>query len=257
MPFCLDGGTDVTSTTDTALVTGASGGIGVAICAAFKQAGYSVIATDVVNNGNVACDRFVVADLRELCNAPRQLKAFYERANIGPHGLKVLVNNAATQVLGRTEQVTTDDWRVTLDVNLVAPFLLTQLFLGDLERARGSVINIGSVHAKATKPGFVCYATSKAGLAGLTRSMAVDLGARIRVNSVNPAAVNTPMLMDGFRNGPEKLQLLARMHPLDRIAEPSEVANVALFLASDRASFMSGASIDVDGGILARLHDPD
>jgi NAD(P)-dependent dehydrogenase (short-subunit alcohol dehydrogenase family) len=113
------------------------------------------------------------------------------------------------------------------------------------------------VHAKATKPGIVCYATSKAALAGLTRSLAVDLGARIRVNSVNPAAVNTPMLVDGFRNGPEKLQLFARMHPLDRIAEPSEVANVVLFLASDRAAFMSGASIDVDGGIMARLHDPD
>jgi len=247
----------VNSRTDTALITGATGGIGLALCAAFKQAGYSVIATDVVNNGHVACDRFVVADLRELCNAPKPLKAFYKQANIGPQGLKVLVNNAATQVLGRTEQVTTDDWRVTLDVNLVAPFLLTQLFLGDLERAQGSVINVGSVHAKATKPGFVCYATSKAALAGLTRSLAVDLGARIRVNSVNPAAVNTPMLVDGFRNGPEKLQLLARMHPLDRIAEPSEVANVVLFLASDRAAFMSGASIDVDGGIMARLHDPD
>lgn len=246
----------MSAVSDVALITGAGGGIGSALCAAFKQAGYYVIASDAVNNEAVVCDRFVVADLKTLCRDPASLQRFREQVDV-KGGLRVLINNAAVQILNATEQVTLDDWRNTLDVNLLAPFLLTQLFLDDLEQAKGSVVNIGSVHATATKPGFVCYATSKAALAGLTRSLAVDLGNRIRVNAINPAAVATEMLMDGFKDSPDKFALLASMHPLQRIAEPSEVANVALFLASQNASFMSGASIDVDGGVLSRLHDPE
>ena len=149
------------------------------------------------------------------------------------------------------------DWHDTLDVNLLAPFLLTQALLNNLERGNGSVVNISSVHARATKPGFVCYATSKAALAGLTRALAVDLGSRVRVNSINPAAVITPMLLEGFKGRDDQYAELAKMHPLGRIAEPSEIAQMAVFLASNKASFISGTAFNVDGGILSRLHDPE
>ena len=145
---------------------------------------------------------------------------------------------------------------MTLDTNLVAPFLLIQKLLPMLEASQGSVVNIASVHATVTKPEFVCYATSKAALVGMTRAMAVDLGPRLRLNAINPAATATPMLLAGFEGRPEALKELSKMHPLERIAEPQEIAQTALFLCSDKARFITGACWALDGGIGARLHDP-
>lgn len=241
----------------TALITGAAGGIGRALCAEFKGAGYRVIATDVAGASGVSSDHFVEADLKAVSRDEACLTRFVQQLNLPASGLTVLVNNAAVQILNRTDMVSVQDWRDTLDVNVVAPFLLTQALLPYLEKAGGSVVNMGSVHAIATKPGFVCYATSKAALVGLTRALAVDLGGRIRVNAINPAAVATPMLLQGFKGKDAQFAALGGMHPLGRIAEPAEIAQAVLFLASRNAAFVTGAAFDVDGGILSRLHDPD
>lgn len=241
----------------TALITGAAGGIGRVLCAEFGKAGYRVIATDVAGESKVPCDHFIEADLKALCRDEVCLKRFIEQLNLPVSGLTALINNAAVQVLNRTERVSVQDWRDTVDVNVFAPFLLTQALLPYLEKAGGSVVNIGSVHAMATKPGFVCYATSKAALVGLTRALAVDLGGRIRVNAINPAAVATPMLRHGFEGRDAQFSILGGMHPVGRIAEPAEIAQAVLFLASRNAAFITGAAFDVDGGILSRLHDPD
>ena len=243
--------------TMTAVITGAAGGIGRALCDEFKSDGYRVIATDVAGSPGIECDQFVQADLKEVCRNEACLKRFVQQLNLPPAGLNVLVNNAAVQILNRTEMVSVQDWRDTLDVNVLAPFLLAQALLPYLEMAGGSVVNMGSVHATATKPGFVCYATSKAALIGLTRALAVDLGGRVRVNAINPAAVATSMLLQGFKGKDAQLSALAGMHPLGRIAEPAEIAQAVLFLASPNAAFITGAAFDVDGGILSRLHDPD
>lgn len=242
-----------------ALITGAAGGIGRALCAEFKKSGYRVIATDVIELPGLLCDRFVKADLKSICRDEESLKSFVREVEIDVQneGITALVNNAAVQILGRTSAVSIQNWRDTLDVNLLAPFLLTQALLPHLEKANGSVINIGSVHAVATKPGFVCYATSKAALVGLTRALAVDLGGRVRVNAVNPAAVATPMLREGFQGKEDRLAALEGMHPIGRIANPAEVARTVLFLASSDASFIAGTAFSVDGGILSRLHDPE
>lgn len=241
----------------TALITGAAGGIGLVLCAEFRNAGYRVIATDVAGASGVACDQFVEADLKALCRDEACLKRFVQQLDIPASGLTVLINNAAVQILNRTDTASVQDWRDTLDVNVLAPFLLTQALLPHLEKARGSVVNVGSVHATATKPGFVCYATSKAALVGLTRSLAVDLGGRVRVNAVNPAAVATPMLLQGFKGKDAQFAALGGMHPVGRIASPGDIAQAVLFLASRNAAFVTGAAFDVDGGILSRLHDPD
>lgn len=240
-----------------ALITGAGGGIGRALCDEFKSEGYYVIATDMTQADNVTCDQFVVADLKALCRNEESLKDFFQQLQLPATGLTALINNAALQILNTTEAVSVQDWRDTLDVNLLAPFLLAQALLPSLEKGNGSLVNIGSVHSVATKPGFVCYATAKAALNGLTRALAVDLGSRVRVNAINPAAVATPMLLEGFRGKDELYGELARMHPLGRIADPAEIARVALFLASDKAAFITGSTFNVDGGILSRLHDPD
>lgn len=240
-----------------ALITGALGGIGTALCETFVGAGYWVIGTDR-RLGETCCHAFMQMDVRDLSLKPRlreiHLKELKEL--IAEDGLKVLINNAAIQLLNRTDNVTVAEWDETLETNLVAPFLLIQGLLPELERARGSVVNVASIHAVATKPGFVAYATSKAALVGMTRALAVDLGPRVRVNAVNPAATATPMLRSGFESEPEKFAELSRMHPMERIAEPSEVARTALFLASDETAFITGACLHIDGGIGARLHDP-
>jgi NAD(P)-dependent dehydrogenase (short-subunit alcohol dehydrogenase family) len=195
---------------------------------------------EIVNDEG-ACDR-VLGQIREHLPEGR---------------LAALVNNAAIQIVLPTEELSIEDWRQTLDVNLVAPFVLSQQLLPELEAASGSVVNIASVHSTATKPGFVSYATSKAALSGMTRALAVDLGGRVRFNAIVPAATSTPMLRQGFAGNEAAMAELGAMHPLGRIAEPQEVAAAAVFLASKAASFVTGVSLNVDGGILARLHDPE
>ncbi len=250
---------------EVALITGAAGGLGRALCRRFGQSGYRVIGLDRVGldrvHGAARCEAFVEADLEALCASPEGLTSVLERIRellspMNDGGLAVLVNNAACQVLGPVEALSIADWQRSLSVNLLAPFLLTQGLLPELMGARGSVINITSVHAKLTKPGFCCYATSKAALEGMTRSMATELGTRVRVNAIAPAAFATPMLEAGFAGRDEALRQLGQMHPVGRIGQPEEVVECALFLASPRAGFINGAVLRVDGGISSRLHDP-
>lgn len=242
----------------TALVTGCSGGLGTALCSAFRGSGYRVIGTDCVA-GDSDCDVFLQIDLLTACSESKRLQDAVNllRDQIAADGLAVLVNNAAVQILGHTKELTFEDWHKSITVNLTAPLFLAKELLPQLERGRGTVINIGSVHARATKPRFVGYATTKAALVGLTHAMAVDLAPHVRVVAVNPAAVDTPMLRAGFDDRPETLGQLARMHPLQRLATAEDVSRVVVFLASEDAAFMTGAAVDIDGGILSRLHDPD
>jgi NAD(P)-dependent dehydrogenase (short-subunit alcohol dehydrogenase family) len=232
------------------VVTGAAGAIGAALCRVFRSQGCRIIGVDL--EPAPEADHSVAADLG-AATLDEALRAI--RAALGGEALHALVNNAAIQVVKPVEALDESDWRRTLAVNLLAPFLLTRGLLGELERSRGSVVNIASVHARLSKPGFAAYATSKAALEALTRSLAVELGARVRVNAVSPAAVDTPMLRAGFAD-PGALAALARMHPSGRVATPEEVARAAAFLASEAASAITGAVLALDGGIGARLHDP-
>lgn len=242
----------------TALITGASGGIGQALCSTFIKNGYKVIALDRLRK-HIEAEFFIEADLEKFCvdrSYCSKTVAQIETLLGSPPKLDVLINNAAVQLVKPMEQISVSDWHQTLNINLIAPFLLTQSLFSFLERVKGSVINVTSIHARLTKPEFVCYATSKAALVGLTKSMAVELGSRIRINAICPAAVATPMLLAGFEGNEEAYRTLSSMHPVGRIAEPIEVAQMALFLASKDACFINGACLELDGGISSRLHDP-
>lgn len=241
-----------------ALITGAKGGIGTSLCSAFRSAGYFVVGTDRLQEGDADCDRFICADIAKICKDVAALQRFRDEVMELAHGtgLTVLVNNAAVQITGSLQDIDYADWALSMDTNLIAPAQLTRIFQADLATAGGSVINMASVHAKATKPGFACYATTKSALVGLTRALAVELGGSIRVNAMCPAAVNTPMLREGFDGNEAALARLAYYHPIGRIAEPSEIASVALFLASPDASFVTGAVLDIDGAVLSKLSDP-
>lgn len=241
------------------LVTGAAGGIGRAIVQRFSAQGYRVLALDCsAKPDDLVCWQYRQVDLEQLVvNSAYTAKCLSDIAElIGNDGLAVLVNNAAVQVLGGVSSLTMGDWHKTLDVNLLAPFVLTQALLPQLEAAGGCVINISSVHARLTKPNFVAYATSKAALSGMTRAMAVDLGRRVRINAIEPAAIATEMLKAGFAGHPEQYVKLEKCHPQGRIGSPDEVAALAISIADGDLRFLHGACVGLDGGISGRLHDP-
>lgn|SRR5690606_25681434 len=240
------------------IVSGAAGGIGRELVRSFQQARYRVFGVDLAEQpGGLACDAYLQCDLRRTVEDPAYAKETFDqlRGWLGGSPLKALVNNAATQVVSPMQSLSREDWRSTLDVNVVAPFIWAQAFLGELESAGGTVLNISSIHARLTKPGFIAYATSKAALSGLTRAMAVELGSRVRVNGIEPAAIETDMLRAGFAGKPEEFSRLSECHPTGRIGSPEEVARLALALAEGKIPFLNGTIVALDGGIGGRLHD--
>jgi len=128
--------------------------------------------------------------------------------------------------------------------------------LEKLKVSKGSVVNITSIHAALTKPGFSTYAMSKAAMDGMTRSLAVELGRDVRINAIAPAAISTPLLEAGFENRLDEFKQLADMHPTGKIGTPADVASLALYLVSEEAAFINGSILGLDGGIRGRLHDP-
>ncbi|MEX0740642.1 MAG: SDR family oxidoreductase [Pseudohongiella sp.] len=242
------------------VITGAAGGIGRVLVKAFTEAGYGVIGLDRISlPDGIDCRYWIKHDLAALVNDETRATEVVGQVSeiVGEAGLHVLINNAAVQVLGGVQSLSRANWQQTLDVNLTAPFFLAQGLFSLLERARGSVINIGSIHAQLTKKNFVAYATSKAALAGLTRVMAVDIGNKIRVNGIEPAAIDTDMLRIGFAANPDKFDSLRMFHPASSIGRPEDVARAALFLSCGDSKFINGCIINVDGGIRGVLHDPD
>lgn len=238
------------------IVTGAAGAVGQALCTAFAAQGDRVIGMDLPGMSCAPGVGAIEADLEILAtdDAYRGEILSRIRKELRTAPLRVLINNAAVQIARPAEDLSVQDLQRTLDVNTVAPFLLTQGVLSELRRARGSVINIASIHAVQSKPGFVAYATSKAALVGLTRSMALEFAPAVRVNCISPAAVDTPMLRAGLSQ--QDMDRLGDYHPLLRIAQPSEVAAIAVFLASGAAGFVTGSNVFIDGGISGVLSDP-
>jgi len=242
------------------LITGANGGIGQALVEEFLSAGYRVIATDIVeiNRNNTACVVNVQLDLELFVTDEEYANSFVlDITNITEGlGITSLINNAAIQILSPTEQLTRTQWKISFNVNLSAPFFMVQAFLTCLTRNNGSVVNISSIHATQTKKGFVAYATTKAALSSMTRNLAIDLGDKIRVNAIEPAAVSTQMLKAGFEGKDELFKKLEGFHPIARIAKPVEVAELAVFLCSNKSKFVHGAIISASGGIQGCLSDP-
>lgn len=240
------------------IVTGINGGIGASLGTALSEAGWFVIGVDQGAARDPHCQAYVSFDLAH-CSDERRfaqdcLAPITEAAK--DMQIKGLVNNAAVQRLGPTAKISLADWTQSIAVNLTAPFRLSQAFAPQLAAARGSIVNIGSVHARATKKEFVAYATTKTALHGLTRALAVDLGPAIRVVCLAPAAVATSMLQEGFAGREDAFTQLEDCHALERIAQPSEVAAAVCFLMTEGASFFSGATLFMDGGVLSRLNDP-
>jgi glucose 1-dehydrogenase len=239
-----------------ALITGALGGIGRATVTAFRSDGWTVMGVDRVQpESDLPPDEF------------RQIDTAAEDAIsrigdlLGELGrLDALVNNAAVQLAKPLTETDPNEWDEILRINLRAPSLLIRTAFPYLRTTHGAIVNVSSVHAVATSPGVAAYAASKGGLVAMTRSAALEMAPDgIRVNAVLPGAIDTPMLRAGVARwaAPEDLsaalEAMGRKTPLGRIGSPEEIAAVVLFLAGERASFITGQTLIVDGGATARL----
>lgn len=240
------------------LVTGSEGGIGAALVDAFVEAGYGVIGIDVAAQPRSRLHGYVQADLARFVTDAGFRQATCEKVceALGGAPLDGLVNNAAAQRLGAFETLGDEDWQLSMNVNVLAPAMLVRELLPQLTACRGTVVNIASIHAKLTKPAFTAYATSKSALVGLTSALAVELGDRIQIAAICPAAVATPMLLAGFAERDADYQRLKEFHPCNDIAAPRDVARLAVSIISAATPFYNGMVVNLDGGIGSRLHDP-
>jgi NAD(P)-dependent dehydrogenase (short-subunit alcohol dehydrogenase family) len=241
-----------------ALVTGASSGIGRATALKFVVAGARValvgrdadalaaVAGEIAKGGGEA---FVVA--ADVTREPDAERAVAESvARFG--GLDVLVNAAGGLQSGTVETTTLSAWDAMLDVNLRAVFHLMQLAIPHLETRRGNIVNVSSVTGLRAFPGVLAYCVSKAGVDQLTRCAALELaGKKIRVNAVNPGVVRTQVHRRGGMSEEAYATFLEHSrttHPLGRVGEAEEIAELILFLASERAAWITGATYSIDGG---------
>ncbi|MEE8083639.1 MAG: 3-oxoacyl-[acyl-carrier-protein] reductase [Alphaproteobacteria bacterium] len=235
-----------------ALVTGASGGIGGAIARAFHGAGAEV----VVSGTRIDALESLAADLgRGAHVVPAELAAAggAERLVAGAEealgGIDVLVNNAGLTRDGLTMRMKDEDWQTVIDVNLTAAFRLSRAVIRGMMKARwGRIISITSVVAAMGNPGQVNYAASKAGLTGLTKSLAAEVARRgITVNCIAPGFILTAMT--DVLDAAQRERLLAAI-PGGRLGEPSEIAAAAVYLASEEAAYVTGQTLHVNGGMM-------
>lgn len=243
-----------------AVVTGGGKGIGRGVAQLFSKRGAKVAILDrdskagistrdeILSSGNQA--QFVRTELSD----PDSVTQAFETVVSAFGGIDILSCNAGIQRYGDIESTTIEAWDEVMDVNLKSMFLCSKAAIKHLKKSKGTIVLMGSVQGYATQKNVLAYTTSKHAIIGFVRAMALDLAADgVRINGVAPGTVNTPMLKDAVEqdSNPDKLwKTLDAMHPLGRIAQPKEIAEVVAFLAGEKASFITGSIILADGGLL-------
>jgi 3alpha(or 20beta)-hydroxysteroid dehydrogenase len=236
-----------------ALITGAARGQGECEARLFAAEGAKVVLTDVLDDGEaVAASIGAAAAYAHLdVTSAEQWQAAIELCTTRFGRPNVLVNNAGIMQPGTLLECDEATFRKTIDVNLTGPFLgIKAVAPVMIDGGGGSIINVSSVAALVARPGYTAYGTSKWGLRGLTKYAAMELGHHgIRVNSIHPGAVATPMTLPDLSPAAvaERNSVLSHL-PIPRWAQPEEIARLALFLASDESSFSTGSEFIADGG---------
>ncbi|GAA5852714.1 hypothetical protein JCM8547_002599 [Rhodosporidiobolus lusitaniae] len=239
----------------TALISGAALGFGQAMTRAFVAAGANVCVIDLNREAGVALAKelgkqvvFLEGNVVVEETWTKALALCIERFG----SLQILVNNAGISRKSDAHELPESDYDLLFDIHLKANYFATKvIFPHFLEHGDGRVLNIASTGATRPRPGFAWYNATKGALVTLTKSLAVEYAPKIRVNAVVPAIGNTSMLTASF-NGrqptEEELNWVYSWIPMKRLCEPTDIAQAALFLCSNRASFVTGTCLDVDGG---------
>ena len=240
-----------------AIVTGAGRGIGRAIAVAFAAEGASVVVGDV-NADNAAGtitqiretgqDALAVqVDVSKAGDVARMIKATLKQFNT----IDILVNNAGILRPTRLEEISEEEWDTVMDVNVKGVFLCTRAVLPTMKaKGGGKIVNMASIAGRSTSTwGGAHYTTAKAAVLGLTRHTAREMAPHhINVNSLSPGSIDTDMAREN--STPEQRAAEAATIPLGRFGSPEDVAQLVLFLASDEASYITGATVDINGGSL-------
>ncbi len=239
-----------------AIVTGGARGAGAAMVRLFVREGARVVIADVLD----AAGEALAAELGEAacyCHLDVSREEEWEAAvkaaeALGP--LKVLVNNAAVLHAAAITQTSLADYQRVIGVNQVGTFLGIRAVVEPMKRAGGgSIVNVSSIDGLQSKNGLIAYSASKWAVRGMTKAAAIELGRHgIRVNSIHPGGIDTVMGNPGAMPV-EQVNAFYTHHPLPRVGQPAEIASVALFLASDEASYCTGSEYPVDGGWNAGL----
>jgi NAD(P)-dependent dehydrogenase (short-subunit alcohol dehydrogenase family) len=249
------------------LVTGAGGGIGRGIAMRFAREGAAVGVLDVSADAAAAAAREInggdgralalACDLRRPEAVSAAVASLTRR--FGP--VDIVVNNAAVMPGGTLHQTPLEDWDAVFDVNVRGAYLVNREVIPSMiERRTGSIIHMASVTGLLGLPGIAAYSATKAALIGLTRAMSTDYAKfGIRVNSVSPGTIDSPMLHAFVARHIDQGRIrreFDQMHPVGRVGQIDEVASVFVFLASDEASFVTGANYTVDGGLSVKGEQP-
>jgi NAD(P)-dependent dehydrogenase (short-subunit alcohol dehydrogenase family) len=242
-PFRIDG--------RTALITGGASGIGEATCRAMAAAGASIIIVDVDHQkaealaADLPASRVLILDIADETEVAA--------AFAGIPKLDILVNNAGIGLVGGIEDTQLADLQRLFRVNVEGMYLMTRAAMPRLVESRGTVINIGSVAGVVGIKKRFAYCATKGAVVAMTRQLAVDYATQVRVNCICPGTVDTPFV-EGYlekyhKHEKEKIRAeLNLRQPVGRLGKPSEIAHMALYLASDEAQFVQGAVLSIDGG---------
>lgn len=242
-----------------AVVTGAADGIGAAIAQAMAAEGARVTLGDINDQkGSARAEAINAAGgtaRYQHCDVgdDADIKALIDDAVANGGGLDILVNNAAIAIGGMPiHEMTEDEWARLININLTSVYRGCKHALPHmLEAGSGSIINMASAQGHIGLDGWTAYAGAKGAVMAMTRQMAVEFGSQgVRVNSISPGTINTPMNEKVVADlGPQVGRAWVLMHPIGRIGKPEEVAEAAVYLASDAAGFTTGVDLRVDGGL--------
>jgi NAD(P)-dependent dehydrogenase (short-subunit alcohol dehydrogenase family) len=245
------------------IVTGGAKGIGWGIVKVLVQEGVKVVIVDWDEEGGKATEAemrkaggdvlFIKCDVSKEAEVQAMVKATLDRFG----KIDILVNNAGIGVYKTLLDTSSEDWDRCLSVNLKGQFLCSKYTIPHMqELGKGAIVNISSVHSFQTVNGVAPYCASKGGITALTRNMAIDYGPTIRVNSIAPGWVLTPLIQsifDSYDDPADQRAQVERRQVMKRIGQPEDIGNAVAFLVSDEASFITGTQLFVDGGLTAQL----
>ena len=241
------------------IITGSASGIGRASAKEFAKEGAQVVVADINLAGGqetvkqIEAAGGVALAVKTDVADPESVQALVEQTLRSFGRINVLFNNAAIQVNKTVEDTTVEEWSREISINLGGVFLCSKFSMPHLRRTKGCIVNMASVNGFFVEPMCAGYCATKGGIIALTKAMAIDHGKEgIRVNCICPGYIDAGLAWGYFEvqpNPAEARKAAGKLHALWRIGQPEEVARVAVFLASEDASFMTGAAVEVSGGI--------